>query len=73
MDHEQGIGQTLKSLRVAAGLSREQLAVKAGVSGSTIIRAELGKNIPYAVSLRRIADALGVTVARLLGEPEVAA
>ena len=69
----QRIGRTLETLRKAAGLTREQLAVKAGISSSTVVRTEHGKHDPSVATLNALADALGVPVSRLLGETEAVA
>lgn len=46
-------GDRIREMRRAANLSREALAVRAGVSGSTVMRAEQGKGIGLT-SLARI-------------------
>lgn len=48
----------------------EKLAFTAGVSVSTVNRAEAGEHDPSVKSLVRIARALGVSVGELIGEPE---
>ena len=71
---ESGIGRNLRALREAAGLTREQLAVKAGRSSATVIRIENGsKHSPNLETLSALAGALGVTLARLLGDTEAVA
>lgn len=39
------LGQRIREMRVAHSLSREALAVKAGVSGTTVMRAEQGRRV----------------------------
>lgn len=53
-------------LRKAAGLSRERLAAKAGVSTSTVARLELRDQAPGLDLLAAIAEALDTTVPALL-------
>jgi len=55
---------TVKRLRYEADMSASALAIMAGVSRDTLSRAERGGNVSPA-SLRRIARALGVSVAAL--------
>lgn len=49
-------------LRKSAGLTQEELADKAGVTVRTIQRIENNETMPRAYTMRRIAEALGVTV-----------
>jgi transcriptional regulator with XRE-family HTH domain len=56
---EKGGSLTLKQLRLKSGLSQPQLAMMAGVSTSTIWRAERGQSIAK-LNQHRIAQVLGV-------------
>lgn len=58
----------LKAQRQRHELSLEALAAASGVSRSMISDIERGAKIPTVLVLARLATALGVTVARLLGE-----
>ncbi len=58
----------LKAQRHQRELSLEALAAASGVSRSMISDIERGAKIPTVLVLARLATALGVTVARLLGE-----
>ncbi len=61
-------GSLVRRLRVAAGLTQEQLAARAGLSPDTIALLERGKrHIPRAGTVRLLADALA------LGDAERAA
>ena len=62
----------VKQARRRAGLSQTELAERAGVAPSTIVVAESGYRQPQGRTLRKLADALDVTVADLL-EDEVEA
>jgi DNA-binding SARP family transcriptional activator/tetratricopeptide (TPR) repeat protein/DNA-binding XRE family transcriptional regulator len=66
------VGERLRRLRAAAGLTQEQLAVRAGVSVRTVRQLELGAvQRPQAASVRRLAEALGVDEAEFAAaEPE---
>ena len=66
------IGDRLKRLRTAAGLTQQALATKAGLSMSAVIHIEKGRiPDPRGSTLKALAGALGVTVDELLSdEPE---
>jgi transcriptional regulator with XRE-family HTH domain len=74
MDITQRIGQRLRDLRSAAGLSLDALAQKSGVSRSNISLIERGQSSPTAVVLDKLSSALGVSVASMfeLGAPAAA-
>ncbi len=50
----------LRDLRGRRGWSQEQLAKRAGVSLTTVNRAERGVRVPTVMTQFRIAEALGV-------------
>lgn len=57
----------LKRLREAAGLSQVQLALRLGVSQSTVANWERGFRAPQARHLIKLANILGCSVDALLG------
>ncbi len=60
--------ERLKNCRKALGLSQEELAKKAGVTGRTIQNYELGTRKPQHIEIvSRLATALETTVEYLLG------
>lgn len=61
-------GKLARTAREAAGLSRERVAQLADVSTSTITRLENEDRVPNALTLSRIAAAIGVTTSYLLDE-----
>jgi transcriptional regulator with XRE-family HTH domain len=61
-------GQQLLDIRTRLELSREQLGVMAGSSGSSIARYERGEIVPSVDAAVSIAQALGVPVTSLLTE-----
>lgn len=67
------IGTRIRQLRNDQDLSAEQLAVRAGVSSSTLGRLERADIVPNFRKLERIAAELGTTAAALLSETEAAA
>ena len=50
----------LKELRIKAVLSQEDLARLANISAATVNRLEQGKQRPNFVTIRKLAEALGV-------------
>jgi transcriptional regulator with XRE-family HTH domain len=64
------LGETLRALRTAAGLTLESLAAAAGVSKSLLSQVERGQTSPSVATLRGVAAALGVPVAVLFLDPE---
>ena len=63
-------GERIREIRVAAGLSQEQLAELSSLNRVTIAKYETGRVEPGAQALSRIADALDVSVDVLLGRSE---
>lgn len=69
MPHE--FGDLLRSAREKKGLTQSELATKAGFQPSAIAHFEAGRRTPSLDNLRRLADALAVTLDYLLGrEPQ---
>jgi transcriptional regulator with XRE-family HTH domain len=64
------VGATVRELREQRGLSREVLAVNAGLSLGTLARLELGKSDPPWSTLRAVAAALEVTMRDLVSAVE---
>jgi transcriptional regulator with XRE-family HTH domain len=58
------LGQHLRGLREAAGLSRAELARRAGVPASTLRGWEGDQGFPTMPAALRLAEALGVPVER---------
>jgi predicted ATPase/DNA-binding XRE family transcriptional regulator len=59
------LGRTLRGYREAAGLTQEALAARAGLTPEAISLLERGgRRRPHADTVRRIADALGLTPAQ---------
>ena len=50
----------LKLLRLRKALTQQQLAHKAGINRTTVVRLEAGRDHPSPTTVRRLADALGV-------------
>lgn len=62
------MGTRLRSLRERAGLTQTELAQRSGVEQTVISRVESGRTKSPSVStMRALADALGVSLARLTG------
>ena len=60
------IGKRLKDLRFRAGLTQEELAHKAGTTQTTVARIERNAVEPEVTTIRKLANALGVTPGDLL-------
>lgn len=63
------IGLTITALCDELGLSLDELARRAGISRRTVRNILQGRNRPKKDSLRRIADALGVSLGQLISSP----
>ncbi len=65
--------ERLRQLRLAKGLSLEELAACMGgmITKQSLSKYELGKAQPSPSVLVRLAEALGVRAAYLAGEPEL--
>ena len=64
------LGQRIRRLRNAAGLSQDALAREAGIGRVTLVRLEKGEQTPRHKTLSAIARALEVGVSELLVESE---
>lgn len=62
------IGETVRALRIERKLHQRQLAHRMGVPRSYVSKTELGRLTPTISSLSRLAKALRVDIATLLGE-----
>lgn len=60
----------LRELRAEAGLTREAVAFRSGLSVASVVRAEGGRTSPSTETLSKLATAYGITLAELV---EVAA
>ena len=60
------VARNLVDLRGRRGMSLEQLAVRSGVSKGMLVQIEQGRTNPSIATLCRIANALGVAVARFV-------
>jgi len=61
------IGKNIKKYRLKMGLSQDKLAKLANVTYTTLVKIESGVNKnPTIKTLKKIADALGITVNDLI-------
>jgi transcriptional regulator with XRE-family HTH domain len=67
---DRAIGERIKALRGARGLTLEALAEKAGVSRAMLSRIERGESNPTAQLLGRVCAGLDVTLSALFAETE---
>lgn len=63
-----GVGQRIKLLRARRGLTRKALSVEADVSERHLSNLENGLGNASVLVLRQVADALGSTVAEIVGD-----
>ena len=71
--HEQPdfvLAELLKQLREDREITQEQLAFDAGMTASALSRIERGVNSPGWMTVRRLAEALDVSLAELATEVE---
>lgn len=54
--------EALKALRETSGDSQKSLAARAGISEYALNLIEVGKSKPRASTIKKLADALGVSV-----------
>ncbi|MCB5173615.1 MULTISPECIES: cupin domain-containing protein [Microvirga] len=62
------VGARLKEIRIAAGLSQRDLAVRAGVTHGLISMIEQNRNSPSVASLRKILGGVSMTMADFFQE-----
>jgi transcriptional regulator with XRE-family HTH domain len=66
VDFQARIGRNLAAQRRAAEMTQEELSLESRVPTAQISKIENGKGNPQADTLVRLADALGVPVAKLV-------
>lgn len=64
------LAQRIQALRAARGLTLQQLAETSAVSVSMLSSVERAEKAPTIVVLARVAEGLGVSLARLVAEPD---
>jgi transcriptional regulator with XRE-family HTH domain len=65
-----GVAERVKAKRIERNLTRNALAAKASLGRAVVSRLERGKREPRHETLKKLADALGVTVSWLITGPE---
>jgi transcriptional regulator with XRE-family HTH domain len=61
-DAQPALGQAVRALRRRAGLSQEELALRADLEPEAIVGIEAGEEDPLWGDMRRLAGALGVSL-----------
>jgi transcriptional regulator with XRE-family HTH domain len=69
---DSAFGKSLKSRRLSANLSQEQLGLKSGLSRPYISELEMGKKDPSLFTIFKLADALKVKPSFFINEVEQA-
>jgi transcriptional regulator with XRE-family HTH domain len=67
-DEQRTFGQRLRAVRLHAGLSQSGLETRSGIPKARLSRYENGHVLPSIETLGRLASALGVSEASLLGD-----
>lgn len=67
---EESLAVRIKRLRIANGLTQEQLATSVGISKTAVTNWEAGE-VPRGRNLTKLADAFRLDVAALLGESSI--
>jgi len=70
MDAPSLVAWNLRRLRVAQGISQDELALSAGVERAYVGHLERGSKNPTIATLEKLVTALGVTMAELFREPK---
>lgn len=70
MVSDKAVGERIKALREARGLSQVQLADLSGLASPTVNRIENGMRAGRGETLKKIADALGVSTDVILSGTE---
>jgi transcriptional regulator with XRE-family HTH domain len=68
MDLDATFGQRLRRARLIAGLSQSELEGRSGIPKARLSRYENGHVLPSLGTLQKLASALGVSEATLLGD-----
>ena len=68
--NEQAIGENIRTLREAAGLTLTAAAEKAALTKSALSKIETGQTSPPIATLLRIAGALGVSIVQFFNEEQ---
>ncbi|MFI9497830.1 helix-turn-helix domain-containing protein [[Kitasatospora] papulosa] len=66
LTRRRAIGDHIRTARLAAGLTQEQVALRIGMDRATYNRIEMGHAAALLDSLIRIADAIGVPLSDLV-------
>lgn len=67
---QEQFGRVIRQLRLAAGLSQESLAEKAGLHRNYVGLLERGRQMPSILIVQKLAIGLGTTMSELLAEVE---
>jgi transcriptional regulator with XRE-family HTH domain len=62
------IGENLKRQRIRKALTQEELARQAGLTTASVARIERNETEPHMSTLRKLAKALDIDPAELVGE-----
>lgn len=71
-EYELPFGAALRRVRLAAGMTQEQLALESGVQRNFISLIETGQNQPTITTIAKLARALGIKASELVAAAEPA-
>jgi len=63
------LGHAVREARKAAGLTQPELGAKLGISAVAVSQVEKARTAPALAKVAAIADALGVSIGVLFGDP----
>lgn len=66
LEPAEAFGQILRELRVEKGLTQEDLGFEAGIRRTYVSILELGQQQPSLTTILKLADALGLSAAKLI-------
>lgn len=64
------IGENVRSVRLAAGLTQDDVRKKTGIAVPHLSRLETGSHLPSLATVLRVANALGVGICQLVEKPK---
>jgi len=62
MDTEMNLGDSIRKIRLAKGISQGEMQKRTGILRSYLSRVENGHTVPSFATLQRLAGAMGVTL-----------
>ena len=67
LQRRKAVGERIRAARIRASLTQERVALDAEIDRPSVVRIEQGQQSPTLDTLIRLADAIGVPLADLVG------